>query len=99
MNTRSKLGQKPPPVAESSEYNDESDAESSESDDESSILGNGSSDDDEEDSESLSSGDEDVVESFDENDEDDIIVAQWRRNSYSDSTLVLFFNLQCVAAI
>ena len=98
MNTRSKLGQKPPPVAESSEYNDESDAESSESDDESDILGNGSSDDDEEDSEDLSVGDKDV-ESPDENDEDDMIVAQWRRNSYSDSTLVLFVNLQCLAAI
>jgi hypothetical protein len=97
MNTRSKR-QKPPTKAESFESNYETDAESSGFHDESDILGDGSSDDDEEDPEDLSSGDEDA-ESPDANDEDDIIVAQWRRNSYSESTLVLFFNLQCLAAI
>ena len=56
----------------------------------SSVLGGGSSDDD--DSSSISSDDDNdsALYAPEPADEDDIIVAQWRRNSYSASTLVLF---------
>jgi hypothetical protein len=66
-----------------------SDVDSDGTSHESSDLGDGSSDDDE--SLSSSSGDDDdiAVEPADA-DEDDATVAQWRRNSYSASTLVLF---------
>ena len=53
-------------------------------------LGDGSSDDDDEWS---SSSDDDVDNALEPQpaDEDDATVAQWRRNSYSDATLVLLF--------
>lgn len=62
----------------------------------SSDLGDGSSDDD--DSLSSSSGVEDDI-ALESADEDDATVAQWRRNSYSASTLVRLFYLQCRATM
>ena len=58
--------------------------------DTSSVLGDGSSDDDDY-SSSSSSGDDDdsALDAPEPADEDDAIVAQWRRKSYSDNTLVL----------
>ncbi len=71
------LSESPVPLALSSDFE-----ESSYSD-----LGDGSSDDDDEWS---SSSDDDALEPQPV-DEDDAIVSQWRRNSYSDATLVLLF--------
>jgi hypothetical protein len=55
-----------------------------------SVLGSGSSDDDY--SSSSSSGDDDdsALDAPEPADEDDAIVARWKRNSYSVSTLVVF---------
>ena len=56
----------------------------------SSVLGGGSSDDDDSSSSSSDDDNDSALYAPEPADEDDATVAEWRRNSYSASTLVLF---------